>query len=95
MNDSEGARTRAGDERSERPGPRLEALEHDLALSREIRWRLDGELRRLESKVAALEAEAGHLRGVLSERETYLQAIQGSFVWRCAQALRRLVGRAW
>lgn len=74
---------------------RVAALEHDLALSREIRKRLDGEVGRLEARIAVLASEIGHLRGVLSDRERYLQAIQRSLVWRAAQALRRLVGRAW
>ncbi len=77
------------------PGPRLEELEHELALSREIRRRLDGEIRRQEARIGALEAEAGHLRSVLAERERYLAAIERSLVWRAAQKLRRLAGRAW
>ncbi len=77
------------------PGARLEALEHQLALSREIRRRLDAELRRQEARAAALGAEAANLRSVLAERERYLGAIERSVVWRAAQALRRLVGRAW
>jgi predicted nucleic acid-binding Zn-ribbon protein len=86
---------RGGGEAGARSGPHVEALEHELALSHEIRRRLQAEVRRLEARVTALESEAGHLRGILSERERYLQAIRGSLVWRSAQALRRLAGRAW
>jgi predicted metal-dependent hydrolase len=78
-----------------RGGARLEELEHELELIREIRRRLDGEIRRQGARVGALEAEAAHLRGVLAERERYIGAIERSLVWRAAQALRRLVGRAW
>jgi predicted nucleic acid-binding Zn-ribbon protein len=86
---------RAEDGAGARWNLRIETLEHDLALSREIRKRLDAESRRLEARVIALETEAAHLRNALSERERYLQAIQRSLVWRSAQAVRRLVGRAW
>lgn len=79
-----------------RPGDgRLEALRHELELGREIRQRLDGEVRRLAARIGALEAESAHLRDVLAERERYVSAIERSRVWRAAQALRRLAGRAW
>lgn len=79
-----------------RPGnDRLEALRHELELGREIRRRLDGEIRRLGARIGALESESAHLRNVLAERERYVAAIERSRVWRTAQALRRLVGRAW
>lgn len=78
-----------------REGARLEELEHELELGREIRRRLDGEIRRLGARVGAVEAEAAHLRNVLAERERYTGAIERSRVWRAAQALRRLFGRAW
>ena len=74
---------------------RLEALEHEIALGREIRRRLDGEIRRLGARVGAVEADAAQVRNVLAERERYVAAIERSRVWRVAQALRRLVGRAW
>ena len=74
---------------------RLEALEHEIELGREIRRRLDGEIRRLGARVGAVEADAAHVRNVLAERERYIGAIERSLVWRVAQALRRLVGRAW
>ncbi len=77
------------------PETRLAEQAHDLALSREIRRRLEGELRRLEARAGALEAEAAHLRNVLGERERHLSAVERSIVWRTAQRLRRLVGRAW
>ena len=78
-----------------REGERLEALEHELELGREIRRRLDGEIRRLGARVGAVEADAAQVRNVLAERERYVAAIERSRVWRVAQALRRLVGRAW
>lgn len=88
-------RATASPEAGRRERERLEALEHELELGREIRRRLDGEIRRLGARVGAVEAEAAHLRNVLSERERYIGAIERSRVWRAAQALRRLVGRAW
>jgi len=77
------------------PEPRLAELAHELALSREIRRRLEGELRRLEARASALEAETSHLRNVLADRERHLSAVERSIIWRFAQRLRRLVGRAW
>ena len=77
------------------PEPPLGELAHELALSREIRRRLEGELRRLEARASALEAEVSHLRNVLAERERHISAVERSVVWRSAQRLRRLVGRAW
>lgn len=78
-----------------REGERLAALEHELELGREIRRRLEGEIRRLGARVGAVEAEAAHVRNVLAERERYIGAIERSRVWRVAQGLRRLLGRAW
>lgn len=95
MNDDVQRRSAASPDAGPEPGSHLEELEHELALSREIRKRLDAEVRRLEARVRALEAEAGHLRNVLAERERYLAAIERSLVWRAAQRLRRLAGRAW
>ena len=89
------APVRAVDEPGERPGARVEALEHELALSRAIRKRLGAEVGRAEARATTLETEVGSLRGVLAERERYIAAIEASVVWRLAQALRRLAGRAW
>lgn len=95
MNDDVQRRETAPPDAVPETGARLDELEHELALSREIRRRLDGEIRRQEARVGSLEAEAGHLRSVLAERERYLAAIERSLVWRAAQKLRRLVGRSW
>ena len=92
------------DARKDEPGPpgadpgtdpRLSDLAHELALCREIRRRLEGEVRRREARADVLEAEVSHLRNVLAERERHLAAIERSIVWRGAQRLRRLLGRAW
>jgi hypothetical protein len=77
------------------PQARIDELEHELSLSRELRRRLEEERRRLDAHLAAAETERAHLLSVLAQREAYVAAIQGSVVWRLAQALRRLVGRTW
>jgi hypothetical protein len=77
------------------PQARIEELEHELGLSRELRRRLEEERRRLDANLAAAEAERAHLLSVLAQREAYVAAIHRSVVWRVAQALRRLVGRTW
>ena len=77
------------------PQARIEELEYELGLSRELRRRIEEERRRLEAHLAAAEADRVHLRAVLAQREAYVAAIHGSVVWRAAQALRRLVGRTW
>jgi Spy/CpxP family protein refolding chaperone len=80
-----------------RPAPqaRIEELEYELGLSRELRRRLEEERRRLDARLSASEADQSHLRAVLAQREGYIAAIHGSVVWRAAQVLRRLVGRTW
>jgi Spy/CpxP family protein refolding chaperone len=80
-----------------RPNPqaRIEELEYELSLSRELRRRLEEERRRLDAHLAAAEADRAHLLSVLAQREAYLAAIHRSVVWRVAQVLRRLVGRTW
>jgi hypothetical protein len=77
------------------PETPLAELAHELALSREIRRRLEAESRRWEARAAALDAEAHHLRNVLAERERHISAVERSVVWKVAQRLRRLLGRAW
>lgn len=77
------------------PQARIEELEHELNLSRALRRRIEEERRRLDAHLAAAEAERIHLRAVLAQREVYIAAIHGSVVWKAAQTLRRLVGRAW
>lgn len=74
---------------------RLDELEYELVLSRELRRRTEEERRRLDAQLAVAEAERVHLRAVLAQREAYIAAIHASVVWRSAQALRRLLGRAW
>lgn len=74
---------------------RIEELEYELALSRELHRRTDEERRRLDAHLAAVEARRIQLEAVLAQRETYIAAIHRSVVWRVAQALRRLLGRAW
>jgi len=77
------------------PQARIEDLEYEVSLARELCRRTDQERRRLDALLAAAEAERIHLRAILAQREAYIAAIHGSVVWRGAQALRRLVGRAW
>jgi hypothetical protein len=77
------------------PQARIEELEYELSLARELSRRTDQERRRLDAHLAAAEAERVHLRAVLAQREAYVAAIHGSLVWKVAQSLRRLVGRAW
>ena len=40
-------------------------------------------------------ADVDRLNARLEELTAFRQAVQGSFVWRVAQALRRVLGRAW
>lgn len=77
------------------PQARIEELEYELNLSRQLRRRLEEERRRLDAHLAAVEADRAHLLSVLAQREAYVAAIHRSVVWRMAQALRRLVGRTW
>lgn len=77
------------------PQARIEELEYELGLSRELRRRTEEERRRLDVHLAAAEAERIHLRAVLAQREAYITAIHGSVGWWVAQTLRRLLGRAW
>jgi hypothetical protein len=77
------------------PQARIEALEYELTLARELRRRTEEERHRLDVHLAAAEAERIHLRAVLAQREAYVAAIHRSVVWKAAQSLRRLVGRAW
>jgi hypothetical protein len=39
--------------------------------------------------------DVGRLKDRLDELVAFRTAVQGSFVWRAAQAVRRLFGRAW
>ena len=77
------------------PQARIEALEYELTLAQELLRRTDEERHRLNARLAAAEAERVHLHAVLTQREAYVAAIHRSVVWRTAQSLRRLVGRAW
>ncbi len=77
------------------PQARVEELEYELSLSRQLRRRLEEERRRLDAHLAAAEADRAHLLSVLAQREAYVDAIHRSVAWRAAQALRRLVGRTW
>jgi Spy/CpxP family protein refolding chaperone len=74
---------------------RIEELEYELSLSRELRRRLEEERRRLDAHLAAAESDRAHLLSVLAQREAYVAAIHRSVVWKAAQALRRLAGRTW
>ncbi len=77
------------------PQARIEELEYELTLSREMLRRTEEERRRLDAHLAAAEAERANLRTALAQREAYVAAIHNSAVWKAAQALRRLLGRAW
>jgi len=68
-------------------------FERDLAVKSQER--LEKELRRLERRLAEVEAERTALRTRLDERERYLAAIRASRPWKVIQLLRSLVGRRW
>jgi hypothetical protein len=72
---------------------RVAQAEFERDLARTIQRRLEGELRRLESRVGVLEGERANLRAQLDERDRLLGVIFRSRSWRIAQRLRRLLGR--
>jgi hypothetical protein len=67
----------------------LEASERDLRLAGTGR---QDERRPLEYQPAL---DVGRLKARMEELVAFRSAVQGSFVWRSAQAIRRLFGRAW
>ena len=73
----------------------LEEARFDVELTREMRRRLEVEMRQLETRLAAANSESESLRGRLAERELYVAAIHASAVWRLVQAVRGLFGRRW
>ena len=74
---------------------RLEEARFDAELAREVRRRLEVEVRQLETRLAAANSESESLRGRLAERERYVAAIHGSAAWRLIQGVRGLFGRRW
>ncbi len=48
-----------------------------------------------EGSSVATAVDIFRMRTELDALQRYRQAVEGSRVWRLAQALRRLVGRAW
>lgn len=73
----------------------LEEARFEVKLGRETNARLTQELNRLEQRLVARSAEADALRGRLSERERYVNAIHGSIAWKAIEAVRGLLGRRW
>ena len=68
-------------------------FERDLARTEAAR--LGEELRRLERRVAQLDADRGSLQARLDERERYVGAIHASGGWKLLQSVRGLFGRRW
>lgn len=68
-------------------------FERELALA--LQRRLVDENRRLEYRIAELEADRVALKSRLDETESYLRDVKTSKPWRLVQFLRGLVGRQW
>jgi len=74
---------------------RLDEALFELELSRELVRRLELDVRRLEQRLAQLEADRLVVAQRLEERERYLAAILRSTAWKLIQKLRGLFGRRW
>lgn len=74
---------------------RLEKALFELKLQKEANARLEQEVRRLEQRLAARNAEYTSLRSVLEEKERYIAAIRTSTGWKALQGLRSILGRQW
>jgi hypothetical protein len=68
-------------------------FERELALA--AQKRLADENRRLEYRIAELEADRIALRSRLEESERYVRDVKTSRPWRVIQLLRGLAGRRW
>ncbi len=74
---------------------RVEKTRHEREVALALARRLEEELRRLEYRIAELEADRVALRNRTEEAEAYLAAVRSSRPWRLIQFLRGLVGRQW
>lgn len=74
---------------------RVEKARHDREMALATVKRLEDEIRRLEYRVAELEADRVALRNRTEEAESYVSAVKTSAPWRAIQWLRGLVGREW
>ncbi|HMA29311.1 MAG TPA: hypothetical protein VKS23_05560 [Thermoanaerobaculia bacterium] len=74
---------------------RVEKARHEREMALAAAKRLEEEVRRLEYRVAELEADRVALKNRTEEAEAYVAAVKTSTPWRIVQALRSLVGRQW
>lgn len=73
----------------------LSQLGFELELARSGKANVEAEVRRLERRVAQLEADRAALQSRLDERERYVGAIHASGGWKLLQYVRGLFGRKW
>ena len=74
---------------------RVERARHEREMALAAARRLDDEVKRLEYRVAELEADRVALKNRTEEAEAYVAAVKISRPWRLIQSLRGLVGRKW
>jgi predicted nucleic acid-binding Zn-ribbon protein len=74
---------------------RVERARHEREMALAAVKRLEEEVRRLEYRVAELEADRVALKNRTEEAESYVAAVKTSRPWRIVQTLRSLVGRQW
>jgi phage shock protein A len=74
---------------------RVETARHEREMALAAARRLEDEVRRLEYRIAELEADRVALKNRTAEAEAYVAAVKTSRPWRVVQALRGLVGRRW
>ncbi len=74
---------------------RLEIAHHEKELALAAVSRVEEDLRRLEYRIAELEADRVALKNRTEEAESYVAAVKTSLPWRLIQSLRSLVGRQW
>jgi len=82
----------AGRADAEAMDARLRALEEQERVAR-LEGLAEADVRRPSEYGSVVDVE--RLNARLEELTAFRQAVQGSFVWRVAQALRRVLGRAW
>ena len=73
----------------------LSQLGFELELARSGKANVEAEVRRLERRVAQLEADRSALQSRLDERELDGGAIHASGGWKHLQSIRGLFGRRW
>ncbi|MGZ5429683.1 MAG: hypothetical protein ACXWFS_11800 [Thermoanaerobaculia bacterium] len=74
---------------------RVEKARHEREMALAAVKRLEEEVRRLEYRIAELEADRVALKNRTEEAEAYVAAVKASLPWRVIQSLRGLVGRKW